>query len=54
MNLQKILFSFDGRIGRRIYWPAILALIVPVQLLIFVPLVLESGEAAVLFVALIA
>src|SRR5882762_8427135 len=28
MKLQKILFSFDGRIGRRIYWLAILALIV--------------------------
>jgi uncharacterized membrane protein YhaH (DUF805 family) len=52
MKLQKILFSFDGRIGRRIYWLAILGLIVPVQLLIFVPLALESGEAAILFVAL--
>jgi hypothetical protein len=28
MKLQKILFSFDGRIGRRTYWLAILALIV--------------------------
>ena len=28
MTLQKILFSFDGRIGRRTYWLAILALIV--------------------------
>ena len=28
MKRQKILFSFDGRIGRRTYWLAILALIV--------------------------
>ena len=28
MKLQKILFSFEGRIGRGTYWLAILALIV--------------------------
>jgi len=37
MKLQKILFSFDGRIGRRTYWLAILALIVAVQVLTFAP-----------------
>ena len=37
MKLQKILFSFDGRIGRRIYWLAILALIVAVLVLTFAP-----------------
>jgi uncharacterized membrane protein YhaH (DUF805 family) len=25
MKLQKLLFSFDGRIGRRTYWLAMLA-----------------------------
>ena len=33
MKLQKILFSFDGRIGRRTYWLAIIALIAAVQLM---------------------
>ena len=51
MKLQKILFSFDGRIGRRTYWLAILALIVAVQVLTFAPFLLES-EAAVLMLAL--
>ena len=37
MKLQKILFSFDGRIGRRTYWLVILALIVAVQVLTFAP-----------------
>src|SRR4051794_25821040 len=37
MKLQKILFSFDGRIGRRTYWLAILALIAAVQVLTFAP-----------------
>jgi uncharacterized membrane protein YhaH (DUF805 family) len=52
MKLQKILFSFDGRIGRRNYWLAILALIVAVQVLTFAPFLLESEKAAVLMVAL--
>jgi uncharacterized membrane protein YhaH (DUF805 family) len=33
MELQKILFSFNGRIGRGTYWVSILALIVGVQFL---------------------
>jgi uncharacterized membrane protein YhaH (DUF805 family) len=37
MTLQKILFSFDGRIGRRTYWMAILAVIVAVLVLNFAP-----------------
>jgi uncharacterized membrane protein YhaH (DUF805 family) len=37
MKLQKILFSFDGRIGRRTYWLAILALIVAVLISTFSP-----------------
>ena len=52
MKLQKILFSFEGRIGRRTYWLAILALIVAVQVLTFAPFLLESEKAAVLIVAL--
>ena len=44
MKLQKILFSFDGRIGRRTYWLAILALIVAVQVLTFAPFLLDSEE----------
>jgi uncharacterized membrane protein YhaH (DUF805 family) len=52
MKLQKILFSFDGRIGRRTYWLAILALIVAVQVLTFAPFLLESEGWAVLIIAL--
>ncbi|MEH2521133.1 uncharacterized membrane protein YhaH (DUF805 family) [Bradyrhizobium sp. AZCC 1610] len=52
MKLQKILFSFAGRIGRRTYWLAILALIVAVLVLTFAPFLLKSEEAAVLLVAL--
>ena len=42
MKLQKVLFSFDGRIGRRTYWLAILALIVAVLVLTFAPFLLNS------------
>jgi uncharacterized membrane protein YhaH (DUF805 family) len=52
MKLQKILFSFDGRIGRRTYWLAILALFVAVLISTFSPFLLDSEEAAVLMVAL--
>jgi uncharacterized membrane protein YhaH (DUF805 family) len=52
MKLQKILFSFEGRIGRRTYWLATLALIVAVQVLTFAPFLLESEQAAVLMLAL--
>ena len=52
MKLQKILFSFEGRIGRRTYWLAILAVIVAVQVLTFAPFLLESETAAVLMLAL--
>ena len=52
MKLQKILFSFEGRIGRGVYWLAILALIVAVLVLTFAPFLLNSEEAAVLLVAL--
>ena len=52
MKLQKILFSFEGRIGRGTYWLAILALIVAVLVLTFAPFFLNSEEAAVLLVAL--
>jgi uncharacterized membrane protein YhaH (DUF805 family) len=48
MKLQKILFSFDGRIGRRTYWLAILALIVAVVVFTFAPFLLDSEAAAVL------
>ena len=52
MTLQKILFSFDGRIGRRIYWLAILALIVAGLVLTVAPFLLDSEDAAVLMLAL--
>ena len=52
MKLQKILFSFDGRIGRRIYWLAILALIVAVVGLTFAPFLLNSEAAAVVLLVL--
>jgi uncharacterized membrane protein YhaH (DUF805 family) len=48
MKLQKILFSFEGRIGRGTYWLAILALIVAVLVLTFAPFLLNSEAAAVL------
>lgn len=51
MNLKTILFSFDGRIGRGVYWLAILTLIVAVQVLTFAPFLLPSEEAAVLIAA---
>ena len=52
MTLQKILFSFEGRIGRRTYWLATLALIVAVQVLTFAPFLLDSEAVAVLMLAL--
>ena len=52
MKLQNILFSFDGRIGRRTYWLAILALIASVQVLTFAPFFLAGEEAAFLMLAL--
>jgi uncharacterized membrane protein YhaH (DUF805 family) len=48
MKLQKILFSFDGRIGRGIYWSAVLALIVAMLVLTVAPFLLNSEAAAVL------
>ena len=52
MTLQKILFSFEGRIGRRIYWLATLALFVAMLVLTFAPFLLDSEAAAVLLLAL--
>ena len=52
MKLQKVLFSFDGRIGRRTYWLAILALIAAVQVLTFAPFLLAGEEAVFLMLAL--
>jgi uncharacterized membrane protein YhaH (DUF805 family) len=52
MKLQKILFSFDGRIGRRTYWLAILALIAAVLVLTFAPFLLAGEEAVFLMLAL--
>ena len=47
MKLRKILFSFEGRIGRGVYWLAILALIVAVLVLTLAPFLLNSEAAAV-------
>jgi uncharacterized membrane protein YhaH (DUF805 family) len=52
MKLQKILFSFEGRIGRRTYWLAILALILAVLVVTVAPFLLDSEAAAVLMLAL--
>ena len=52
MKLQKILFSFEGRIGRGTYWPVVLALIVALLVLSIAPFLLNSEHAAVLMVAL--
>jgi uncharacterized membrane protein YhaH (DUF805 family) len=52
MKLQKILFSFEGRIGRGTYWLATLALIVAVVGLTFAPFLLNSEAAAVLMLVL--
>lgn len=52
MNLQHILFSFDGRIGRRTYWLAILAVVVTVAVLTSVPLLIPSENVAVFILAL--
>jgi len=52
MKLQKILFSFEGRIGRGTYWLAILALVVALLVLTLAPFLLNSEEAAVLMLAL--
>jgi uncharacterized membrane protein YhaH (DUF805 family) len=52
MKLRKILFSFEGRIGRGTYWLATLALIVAVLVLSFAPFLLNSEQAAVLMLAL--
>ena len=52
MNLQKILFSFDGRIGRLTYWLAILAVVVAVTVLTFAPFLVPSENVAVFIVAL--
>ena len=52
MKLQKILFSFEGRIGRGTYWLAILAVIVAVLVVTVAPFLLDSEAAAVLMLAL--
>lgn len=52
MKPQKILFSFEGRIGRGTYWLATLALIVAVGVLTFAPFLLSNEAAAVLLLAL--
>jgi uncharacterized membrane protein YhaH (DUF805 family) len=49
---QKILFSFEGRIGRGTYWLATLALIVAVGVLTFAPFLLNNEAAAVLLLVL--
>jgi uncharacterized membrane protein YhaH (DUF805 family) len=52
MKLQKILFSFDGRIGRLTYWLATLAVIIAVTVLTVAPFLIPSEDAAVLMIAL--
>ena len=48
MKLQKVLFSFADRIGRRTYWFAMHALIVALLVLTIAPFLLDSQEAAVM------
>ena len=52
MKLQKILFSFEGRVGRGTYWLAILALIAAVLVLTFAPFLLGNEEWVFLILAL--
>mgnify|MGYP001136133219 CR=1 FL=1 len=52
MKLRKILFSLDGRIGRRAYWLALLALIAAVLVLTFAPFLLGNEEWVFLILAL--
>ena len=52
MNLQKILFSFEGRIGRLTYWLAILAVVVAVAVLTIAPFLIPSENVAVFIVAM--
>jgi uncharacterized membrane protein YhaH (DUF805 family) len=40
MKLQRILFSFDGRIGRGTYWLSIVPLFVAVQLITIAPVLI--------------
>ena len=52
MKLQKILFSFDDRIGRRMFWLAILGLIVAALVLTIAPFLLGNQEWVFLILAL--
>ena len=52
MSLQKILFSFEGRIGRGTFWLAMLGLIVAGQVLTIAPFLIGSEQAAVLMLVL--
>jgi len=52
MNPKKILFSFEGRIGRRLYWLAILGVIVAVLALTTAPFLIKSEAVAVFILAL--
>jgi uncharacterized membrane protein YhaH (DUF805 family) len=52
MNPKKILFSFEGRIGRRTYWLAILGMIVAVLVLTIAPFLLGNQEWVFLILAL--
>ena len=52
MKLQKILFSFEGRIGRGTYWLTTLGLTVAVLVATIAPFLLNSEAAAVLMLAL--
>src|SRR5437868_8563404 len=52
MNLKKILFSFEGRIGRRIYWLAILGLIAAELVVTYAPFLLGNEQWVFLILAL--
>ena len=52
MKLQQVLFSFEGRIGRRTYWVAVIALIGAALVATFAPFLLDSEQAAVFMIAI--
>ena len=48
MTLQRLLFSFAGRIGRGTFWLAMLALIIAGQVLTIAPFFLGGEQAAIM------
>lgn len=52
MNWRQILFSFEGRVGRRVWWLATLAVVAAVLALTLAPFLIQSESVAVFVLAL--